>query len=392
LDFHYPPKAEEFRNEVRAFLDQAVTPEYLEERRTMVIDFDGHGPATQKFVDQLYERGYLTMHWPKEYGGQDRPFLDRTVFVEEMARAGATTNTLGLVGLNIVAPALMHYGTEEQKRTFLPRIATGEWIFCQLFTEPEAGSDLANLKTTAIRDGDVFIVNGTKTFTTRAHMSDHGYLLARTDLGAERHRGMSLFIVDMKTPGMDVRPMILANKSRHNMVYMENVQVPASSMLGELNRGWYHAMVSFDFERSGALAFVIERERVLKGLIEYAKTTNRRGKPLGKEPAIRKKLVEAVRDVRVGRALGTQVIDLYGNNRVPNVESSQLNMQQKDSAGRFAETEALVYGSYGQLEKETYQSIDGAARGWWQLAGRHSAGTVEIQRNVIAQRGLGLPR
>src|SRR5207253_1237556 len=138
--------------------------------------------------------------------------------------------------------------------------------------------------------------------------------------------------------------------------------------------------------------FNIERERQLSGLLEYARTTSRRGRPLGKEPAIRKKLVEAYRDVRVGRALGLRVVDLYGNGRVPNVESSELSMQMKDSAGRFAETEALVYGSYGHLERETLHSVDDGARGWWQLAGRHSAGTIEIQRNIIAQRGLGLPR
>src|SRR6476646_8508038 len=181
MDFRYPPEVEEFRQEVRDFLKDALTPEYLEERRATNAEFDGDGPATHAFVDKLMEHGYLTAHWPKEYGGQSRSFLDRVVLHEEIARAGATMSTLGGVGINIVAPALMHFGTERQKTEILPRISRGEWIFCQMFTEPGAGSDLANLSTTAIRDGDDYIVNGTKVFTSRAHLSSHGYLLARTD-------------------------------------------------------------------------------------------------------------------------------------------------------------------------------------------------------------------
>ncbi|MCL6649372.1 MAG: acyl-CoA dehydrogenase family protein, partial [Chloroflexi bacterium] len=177
MDFAYPPEAEAFRQEVRAFLQEAVTPEYLEEQRTMMVDRDGHGPATAAFVAKLRERGYLTLHWPKEYGGQGRSIVEQAIFAEEMARAGASTYIIGSVGLNMVAPALMHYGSEEQKRAILPRIASGEINFCQMFTEPDAGSDLASLRTTAIRDGDEYVVNGTKVFITWAFLANYGYLL-----------------------------------------------------------------------------------------------------------------------------------------------------------------------------------------------------------------------
>src|SRR5262245_39809085 len=200
MDLRYPPEVEAFRQEVRTFLDEAVTPEYLREQRTRRVDTEGHGPATQQFVDQLRARGYLTLQWPKEYGGQGRTILEQAVFHEELARAGASDWIVGHVGLTMAGPALMVYGTEEQKREILPKIASGEVNFCQLFTEPNAGSDLASLTTSAIRDGDDYVVNGTKIFTSWAFVSTHGYLLARTDPVARKHQGISIFMLDMKTP------------------------------------------------------------------------------------------------------------------------------------------------------------------------------------------------
>jgi alkylation response protein AidB-like acyl-CoA dehydrogenase len=193
MDFRYPPETESFRAEVRAFLQEAVTSEYVEEQRTLRTDHHGHGPATQRFVDQLREKGWLTLHWPKPYGGQGRSIFEQAVFAEEVARAGASTYIIGHVGLTMVAPALMVYGSEEQKREILPKIARGEVNFCQMFTEPNAGSDLASLQTAAVRDGDDYILNGSKIFITWAHLATHGYLLARTDPDAPKHRGLSLF-------------------------------------------------------------------------------------------------------------------------------------------------------------------------------------------------------
>jgi alkylation response protein AidB-like acyl-CoA dehydrogenase len=392
MDFRFPAEAEAFRQEVREFLEEHVTPEYLEERRATANDNDGPGPETRKFMQALFKRGFLTMNWPEEYGGQARTFLERAVFSEEFAKAGAATSATGAVGLNIVAPALMQYGSEEQKRSVLPKIASGEWIFCQLFTEPGAGSDLASLVTAAIRDGDDYVVNGSKIFTSWGHLATHGYLLARTDPTAERHRGLSLFVLEMKTPGVEVRPLMLANGTRHNMVFFDDVRVSASKMLGEENRGWYHAMVSFDFERSGSVGTNVEREREIATLLDYARETTRRGKQLSKHPAIRNALVQAYRDMRISRALGLRILDTYNNKRVPSVESSEYNLHGKQSGGRIAEIWGLVYGSYGQLNRDTHRSIEDGARSWWQLAGRHAAGSQEIQKNIIAQRGLGMPR
>jgi alkylation response protein AidB-like acyl-CoA dehydrogenase len=393
MDFKYPAETEAFREEIRAFLREAVTPEYLEEQRTMMVDRDGHGPATQRFVDALRERGYLTLHWPKEYGGQGRPVFEQAVFAEELARAGASTYIVGSVGLNMVAPALMHYGSEQQKREILPKIASGEVNFCQMFTEPEAGSDLASLKTTALRDGDEYVVNGTKVFITWAFHANYGYLLARTDPNAPKHRGLSLFMLDMKSPGVDIRPLDLIDGGRHGLIYLEDVRIPRANLIGEENRGWYHAAITLDFERAG-IGAVTRNEEDVKRLLEYARTTERHGQRLSEDPEIRRRLLVAYRDARITRALAMRVLDIQGNGRVANSEASELSLHSRLATGRTSETKALVYGMYGQLVQDTpYAVEDGdGVHSWWRLAGRHAAGTIEIQKNIIAQRGLGMPR
>jgi alkylation response protein AidB-like acyl-CoA dehydrogenase len=393
MDFRYPPEAEEFRQEVRAFFQETVTPDYLEEQRTRHIDYEGHGRATQRFVDQLRERGYLTLAWPKEYGGQGRSIFEQAVFHEEMARAGATDWIVGHVGLTMAGPALMVYGTEEQKRELLPKIASGEINFCQLFTEPGAGSDLASLQTRAVADGDDFIVNGSKIFTTWAFVATHGYLLARTDPGAPKHRGISVFMLDMKAPGVDVRPLHLVSGSTHGMVSFENVRISRKNLIGELNRGWYHAMVTFSFERAG-MEQITRGEYNVRGLLEYARTTKRGGQPLAADPAIRQRLVVSYRNARLSKALGLRVLDSQGRGLVAGAEANESSLHSREAGGYLAATKALVYGMYGQLLPDTpYAENQGdGARSWWGMGGHHAGGTIEIQKNIIAQRGLGLPR
>lgn len=393
MDFRYPPESEVFRQEVRAFLKEAVTADYIEEQRTLTSMGIGHGSATQRFVKQLRERGWLTLHWPTDYGGQGRSIFDQAVFAEEIARAGASTHIVGSVGLNMVAPALMVFGTEEQKRSVLPKIAAGEMNFCQMFTEPEAGSDLASLKTRAVRDGDDFVLNGTKVFNS-AHLASHGYLMARTDPEAPKHRGISLFILDLKSPGVDIRPLMLITGDRHNMVHLQDVRVPVSSVLGEVNRGWYHAAVTLDFERAG-VGSITRGEAEVNRLIAYARTTQRNGKPISAHSESRKRLIRAFRDARLSRAFGLRVLDLLAKGKVASIEASEANLHgNKEALGRLSETKALIYGMYGQLRQDTPYSVangDGFDS-WLVLAGRHGAGSIEIQKNIIAQRGLGLPR
>lgn len=393
MDFRYPAEAEAFRAEVRDFLKDAVTPEYLQELKTLDVEYDGHDEPSKNFIEKLKEKGYLTLHWPKAYGGQGRSIFEQAVFAEEMVKAGGSSYIVGSVGLNMVAPALMVYGSEEHKTDLLPRIANLELKFAQMFTEPNAGSDLASLQTTAIRDGDDYIVNGQKIFITWAYQATHGYLLARTDPSAAKHKGLSLFLLDLKTPGITLQRLKLIDGKVLGIYYLEDVRVPKSAMIGEENRGWYHAAVTLDFERAGMRA-IVQGEEAVASLIEYARKTVRNGKPLSQDPGIRAKLIEAYRDAKLHRGLGMRVLDLQARNKVANFEASELSLHTREAGGRLAETKQAVYGMYTQLLKDSpyvQEEADGA-HGWWTLAGRHAAGTMEVQRNIIAQRGLGLPR
>jgi len=393
MDFRFPPEAETFRQEVRAFFKENVTPEYLEEQRTRHTDFEGHGPATEVFVGKMREKGYLTLAWPKEYGGQNRSIFEQAVFHEEMAKAGANDWIVGHVGLTMAGPAMMVVGTEEQKREFLPKIVACEMNFCQLFTEPEAGSDLASLTTSAVKDGDDYIVNGTKIFTTWAFVSTHGFLLARTDPTAAKHRGISVFVLDMKSPGVEIRKLPLVSGSTHGMVHFDNVRIPRKNLIGEENRGWYHAMVTFSYERAG-MDQITRGEDNLNALLNYCRTTIRGGRPISANPVIRARLITAFRNARLGRNLGMRVLDSQAKGLVAGTEANQSSLHAREAGGFLAETKSMVYGMYGQLLADTpyTQNKGDGAQSWWTLAGRHAAGTIEIQKNIIAQRGLGLPR
>jgi alkylation response protein AidB-like acyl-CoA dehydrogenase len=393
MDFRYPPEAEAFRAEVRAFLDCHVTAAYRREMKSRHVDAEGHGRGTKPFVEALRASGYLTMSWPKEYGGQARGIFEQAVFAEEMARAGASTWLVGHVGYAMVGPALMHFGTPAQKAEILPRIADGTMHFCQMFSEPEAGSDLANLSTRAIADGDDYVVTGDKMFITWARVATHGYLLARTDPASERHRGLSLFLLDMRAPGIEVRPLPLVSGSTHGLVHFQDVRIPRANLIGELHRGWYHAMATFAYERAG-LEFLARTSADVERLLAYARKAKRGGTPVTTQPHIRKGLVEAYRDGRIARGLALKVIDLQDKGKLDGAEPSLANLWTRTAWGRIAETKAKVYGMYGQLAyRSPLDETEGdGIKTWWQLAGRHEGGTLHIQRNIVAQRALGLPR
>ncbi|MCL6647675.1 MAG: hypothetical protein K6U89_05020, partial [Chloroflexi bacterium] len=210
---------------------------------------------------------------------------------------------------------------------------------------------------------------------------------------APKHRGLSLFMLDLKSPGVDIRPLRLIDGGVHGLIHLEDVRIPRSMLIGEENRGWYHAAITLDFERAG-IGMVTRSEEDVRRVIGYARRTERNGQPLSADPAIRSGLLTAYRDARITRALALRVFDIQAHGRVANAEASELSLHARLAAGRLAETKALIYGMYGQLLQDTpYAVEDGdGIQSWWRLAGRHAAGTIEIQKNIIAQRGLGLPR
>ncbi len=386
MEFHFTQEEDQFRSEIRQFLANSLPPDW----DGTSIDEEDAAAITRSFTRKLAARGWLAMAWPKEYGGQAAGHIRQLIYNEEMAYhlAPGAFN----MGVAWVGPAIMLYGTDEQKQRYLPRIARGEDIWCTLYSEPAAGSDLAALQTRAVLEGDEFVINGHKIWTSGAHIADWGWLAARTDLDAPKHKGISTFVVNMKTPGITVRPLInMAGEHDFNEVFFDDVRIPKENLVGELNRGWYHIAVALDFERSGIQSYAIAR-RTLQDLASLVR--NHRSTLLNL-PTARLGLAERVIELNVGTLLAYRVAWMQSHGKVPNYEASMSKLFGSELTQRIAQTGMVIIGMCGQL-------MPGSLRA--PLSGRYAlaylravsstiaAGTSEIQRNIIATRGLGLPR
>ncbi len=290
MDYRFTEEQEAFRQELRDFLSDNLGEDWRGIDPDAYFHDENWFPI-RELTAKMAERGWLTLAWPKEYGGQGRPHIEQMIYNEETAYFRAPTRDVS-IGTHMVGPTLMLYGTEEQKSHYLPEIASGEAVYCQGFSEPESGSDLASLQLRAIEDGDDYVLSGSKIWTSGAHRSTHCYLLTRTDPDAPKHRGISVFIVDMNTPGIEVRPIInMFGIHYFNQVFFDNVRVPKRAMIGEKNRGWYIAATTLDFERSGVASFASNR-RSIEELVELARETGTNGKPLSDDPIVRQRLAE----------------------------------------------------------------------------------------------------
>jgi len=317
----------------------------------------------------------------------------QVIYNEEMSYRRAPTQ-IG-VGPDRVGPTVILYGTDEQKARHLPGIAAGETVWCQGFSEPGAGSDLASLQTRAEADGDYYVLNGQKIWTSLAHQADWCILLARTDQDAPKHKGISYFLMDMKTPGITVRPLVdMTGRHAFNELFMENVRVPRDCLVGEANRGWYIAAATLDFERSG-INRVVAGIRSYEELLEYARETIVDGRQLIAQGTIRNRLAELGLEFVAGRLLAYRVASMQANGQIPNAEASMSKLYGSELQQRLAGAGVQVLGLAGQLAPGSK---------WAPLAGRLemyylgasaltvAAGTSEIMRGIIAGRGLGLPR
>jgi alkylation response protein AidB-like acyl-CoA dehydrogenase len=296
-----------------------------------------------------------------------------------------------------IGPAILFFGTEEQKNQHLPPITAGDIVWCQGFSEPEAGSDLASLKTRAVKDGDDWVINGDKIWTSNAHRSEWCIILARTDPAAPKHKGISFFLVDMKTPGITVQPTInMANVHSFNQVFFEDVRVPKSALLGQENQGWYIAAMTLDFERSSLVAAAVSMgKRGLDDLIEYCKETKVNGRSLLDNPLVRHKLAEIAIEIEVGKYMVYRVVSQQARKEPGSIEAAVCKLYNTEMDVRLANTGIQILGLYGQLQKDSK---------WVRMMGRFQksylyaiamvvgGGSSEIQRNIIAMRGLGLPR
>ncbi len=392
MDFRDAPEEAAFRTEVRAFiLKEAPLPGKGGEEDE---DLGRGWQRNQAWFKKLGEKGWIAPAWPKEYGGAGMSTVQQFIFNEEMALHRAPRPLHMIIGLGMAGPTLIVHGTEEQKKKYLPGMLRGEDIWCQGYSEPEAGSDLASLQTRAVRDGDDYIVNGQKIWTTIAHMAKYMILLTRTDPDAPKHRGITYFVLDMKAPGVEVRPLYnLGGAHEFNEVFFDNVRIPKDNVIGEENRGWYSAVTTLDFERS-SIGSATGMKQNVEGLLEYAKKhTGDATSTLRTNPMLRYELSDRMIEVEVARMLSYRVASMQNRGLIPNYEASLLKLYTTELNQRIARSAVHVLGMYGQLRGE------GAPNGgaWAQTFLRSQAytiegGTSEIQRNIIAQRGLGLPR
>ena len=392
MDFRFTDEENSFRDELRTWLRQE-----LPEGWTGAVDDDEDNDPTWELTlevrKKLAQKGWLTMAWPTEYGGQNASHMMQVIFSEEMSYNRAPGRDI--FGTRMLAPTLMIHGTEDQKREYLPPVARGEVQWCQGYSEPESGSDLASLQTRAVEDGDDFVINGAKIWTSSAHRADHIMVLTRTDPDAPKHRGISFLLADMRSPGIEVRPVInMANQHHFNMVIFDNVRVPKKNLVGEQNRGWYVGATLLDFERSG-VDYSAGSQRFLEELVQFAKENNSRGRPLADDPVVRHRLADLAIEVEVSRLISYNIAWKQSQGLVPNMESSLGKAFGTELQQHVAQTGMSLLGLYGQLEPGSkYAPLEGRIEMSYMtsVSATIAAGTSEIQRNIVATRGLGLPR
>jgi alkylation response protein AidB-like acyl-CoA dehydrogenase len=390
VDLRDSPEEAAFRREVVDFIDREAPKFPRGTRLEEVLVKSGD------WFRKLAARGWLAPAWPKEYGGAGMSVVEQFVFNEEMAIHRAPRPLHLIIGLGMAGPTIIVHGTEEQKAKWLPGMLAGTDIWCQGYSEPEAGSDLASLRTRAVKDGDDYLLNGQKIWSTIAHFARWMICLARTDPDAPKHKGITYFVVDMKSPGVEVRGLTnMADSHEFNEVFFDNVRVPRENVLGEENRGWYVAMTTLDFERSSVGSAIGLRQEV-EEMIEYAR--EHADEPAGAlklNPMLRLEMADRLIEAEVGRMLSYRIASMQARGLIPNYEASLLKVYSAELHQRIAHTQLKVLGAYGQLKSTSpLAPLDGRWSSQYLRAVGYTieAGTSEIQRNIIAQRGLGLPR
>ena len=347
-----------------------------------------------EWFDAISEEGWVAPHWPKEFGGGGFSPMEQYIYNAEMAKANVPTVGSN-VGIGMLGPALIVHGTDDQKNKFLPPILKGEVVWSQGFSEPGAGSDLASLTTRAVRDGDEFVINGQKIWTSHAHYADNVFMLVRTDPDAPKHRGISMLVMDIKTPGLSINPIIDMGWGHHlNETFWEDVRIPSDQIVGEENRGWYVGMTLLDNERSN-ITGAINMQRQIVDMITYCSGENTKGR-INHFDSIRQEVADRYIESAVMMNFSLRIITIQDAGQVPNYEASIAKMFGSEAAQRTARTGTKVFGLYSNLwnNEDTRSPMETMfTRDYVRsIPGTIAAGSSEIQRNVIATRGLGLPR
>jgi alkylation response protein AidB-like acyl-CoA dehydrogenase len=383
MEFTYPPDAADFRREFGRYLDSVVTAELLEETRSEA----GWGGAQAKaFWRRLGEDGYFGTGWPVEYGGGGKSLWYLHAFNYEM---NYRRLPVPVVTLNTVAPTLMRIGSEEQKREYLPKILRGEIEFSIGYTEPEAGTDLASLQTRAVRDGDFYVINGQKMYTSGAHHGDYIWLAARTDPGAPKHKGISILIVPLAAEGVEVRPLHVMAGGRTNITFYHDVRVPRSAIVGEENQGWRYMTTQLDFERI-AISPVAHIERTFDWLCALASADD--------PPWTKATVARVAADLSVLKVMDLKLASMVANGEVPVYEASLLKVLSNEVRVNLCADVLQMLGPGGLVRRESVGAKTDGAGETIEKALRDSVtnlfggGSNDIQRDIMGYHGLGLPR
>ncbi|MBN1613054.1 MAG: acyl-CoA dehydrogenase family protein [Deltaproteobacteria bacterium] len=389
MEFGFTEHQEKLRKEIREFFSSELPEDYEPDTENM-------GKEVQAFMMQLKDKavkkGYYVPGWPKEYGGAGYTEIDQGILDEEMGYAGVLWPDF--LGLHLVGPTLMMIGTEEQKKRFIPPIARGETVCFEAFTEPEAGSDEANVQLKAVEDGDSFVLSGQKVFISGAFEPNWLFTLARTTQTVPKHRGLTLFLVPANLPGITFRPLPTMGGGRQNEIYFDEVRVSKEYLLGEINRGFYHAMMVFEFERrmTGAAS---RGKRQLEELIAFCKETKRDGKPLMEDPHVRDTLAGLAIQCEVQRLAGWHSTWAFAErDEIGPMPYDLSNYYAKKWAAPHAKAMTDIIGLYAQLRTGSkWVPMMGRLERMWKVTrSMHAGGTFEVIKIVLAQRGLGLPR
>lgn len=393
MDFRFTDEEEAFRTEVRNFLKEEL-PEWRERAVLHGGETDEEWEFAREFTRKLGKKGWLAIWWPKAYGGLEGSDMQYLIFNEETAYRRAPRMDGG--GTGIVGPTILAHGTEEQKKRLLPPIARGEVMWIQCFSEPNFGSDSAGIQTTAVEDRDSYVINGQKTWISFGHRGDLCYMTTRTDPEAPKHRGISYFLVDMKTPGITVRPIInMVGAPGFSEVYFDNVRVPKENMLGPKNEGWMIMMTTLSFERGTLASIAGSMRRSLDDLVAFVRETSYNGQPLGKDPMVRQKLADLAIGVQVARLFVYRVVWMQGQGLIPTYQASMAKLFGDEMYFHIARVGTELMGLYGQLAwKSKWAPLNGEFAGNYlnNLGCLFAGGTPEIQRTIMATIGLGLPR
>ena len=388
MDFRDSPEDAAFRQEVRDFLAKELTPDLRQPDESILGVGTGEDPKDKEWLRTLAKRGWVAPAWPKEYGGAGLSTMQQFVYNEEMARARAPRPNFLAIGL--AGPSIIVHGTEEQKEEHLSGILSGETYWCQGFSEPGSGSDLASLQTRAVEDGDDYVINGSKIWTSGAHRADRMMLLARTDTEQPKHKGLSYFLLDMKSPGVTVQPLTnMAEMHSFNEVFFDNVRVPKKDLLGELNRGWYVALTTLAFERS-SIVNAVSLQQLLEEVIEATRPLWIHDRAL-----VRHELADRAIETHVAIMLSYRVASIQAKGLIPDQEASITKLYCSELGQRIACTATHLAGLHGQLGPDSpYAPLEGRIERMYrtQVGSTLAGGTSEIQRGIIAQRGLGLPK